>query len=204
MKISNYYTIVLISHASKFMLKILQARLQQYMNWELQMYRLGFEEAEEPEVKLPIFTESWRKQGSSRKTSTSASLTMLKPLTVGITTNCGKFLKRWEYQITWPASWEICMQIKKQQLQLDMEQLTGSRSGKEFIKDVYCHPAYLTYMQSTSCKMPGCINHKLESRLPGEITSDRQVTPLLRRKVNFPPWDKVKVFVAQLCPPHGL
>ena len=61
----------------------------------------------------------------------------------------GKFLKRWEYQTTWPASWEICMQVKKQQLELDMEQQTGSKSGKEYIKAVYCHPASLTYMHST-------------------------------------------------------
>ena len=68
--------------------------------------------------------------------------------------NCGKFFKRWEYQTTWPAFWEICMQVKKQQLELDMEQQTGSRSGKEFVKAAYCHPIYLTYMQSISCKMP--------------------------------------------------
>ena len=61
-----------------------------------------------------------------------------------------KILKEMEYQTTWPASWEICMQVKKQQLELDMEQQTGSKSGKEYIKAVYCHPAYLTYMQSTS------------------------------------------------------
>ena len=67
------------------------------------------------------------------------------------------------------ASWEICMQVKKQQLELDMEQQTGSKSGKEYIKAVYSHPVYFTYMQSTSCKMLGWINHKLESRLPVEI-----------------------------------
>ena len=61
---------------------------------------------------------------------------------------------RWEYQTTWPASWEICMQIKKEQLELDMEQQTGSRLGKEYIKALYCHSAYLTYMQSTSCEVP--------------------------------------------------
>ena len=71
---------------------------------------------------------------------------MLKPLTVWITTNCGKFLKRWEYQITLFGSWETCMQVKKQQLELDMEQQTGSKLGKEYIKAVYCHPAYLTFM----------------------------------------------------------
>ena len=67
-----------------------------------------------------------------------------KPLTVWITINCGKFWKRWEYQTAWPASWEICMQVRKQQLELDMEQQTGSKSGKEYIKAVYRHPAYLT------------------------------------------------------------
>ena len=107
---------------------------------------------------------------------------MPKPLTVWITTNCGKFLKRWDYQATWPASWEICMQ--KQQLELDMEQQTGSKLGKEYVKAVYCHPAYLTYMQSTSCEMLVWMKHKLESGLLGEIsiTSDTQMTPLLWQK----------------------
>ena len=66
-----------------------------------------------------------------------------------------KFLKRWEYQTTWPASWEICMQVRKQQLELDMEQQTGSKLGEEYVKAVYCHPAYLTYTQSTSWEMLG-------------------------------------------------
>ena len=93
---------------------------------------------------------------------------------VCITTNCGKFLKRWEYQTILPSSWEICMQVKKQQLELYMEQQTGSNSGKVYVKAVHCHLAYLTYMQSTSYKMHGWMKHKLESRLPGEIsiTSD--------------------------------
>ena len=77
----------------------------------------------------------------------------------------GKFLKRWEYQTTWPASWEICMQVRKQQLEPDMKQQTGSKLAKEYIKAVYCHPAYLTHMQSTSCEMLGWMKHKLESRL---------------------------------------
>ena len=110
------------------------------------------------------------KQESSRKTSISALLTMPKPLTVWITINCGKFFKRWEYQTTWPAFWETCMQVRKQQLELDMEQQTGSKLGKEYIKAVYCHLAYLTYMQSTSWEMPGWMKHKLESRFPGEIS----------------------------------
>ena len=74
---------------------------------------------------------------------------------VWITINCGKFWKRWEYQTTWPASWEICMQVRKQQLELDMEQQTGSKLGEEYVKAVYCHPAYLTYTQSTSWEMLG-------------------------------------------------
>ena len=125
---SNYHTIALISHASKVMLKILQARLQQYMNREiLDVQTLVLEKAEELEIKLQTFIGSLKNQRSSRKTSISALLTTPKPLTVWITTNCGKFWKRWEYQTTWPASWEICMQIKKQQLELDMEQHTGSK-----------------------------------------------------------------------------
>ena len=124
---SNYHTVELISHTSKVMLKILQARLQQYMNCELPDVQAGFRKAEEPEIKLPTSAGSLRKQESSRKTSTSALLTVPKPLTVWITINCGKFWKRWEYQTTWPASWETCMQVRKQQLELDMEQQTGSK-----------------------------------------------------------------------------
>ena len=78
---------------------------------------------------------------------------MPKPLIVCITTNCGKFLKRWKYQTTLLASWEICMQVKKQQLEPDMEQRTGSKLGKEYIKAVYCYPAYLIYIQSISNAM---------------------------------------------------
>ena len=75
-------------------------------------------------------------------------MTMLKPLTVLITANCAKFLKWWEYQTTSPGSWKICMQLKKQQFEPDMEQQTGSKFGKEYVKAVYCHPAYLTDIQS--------------------------------------------------------
>ena len=80
---------------------------------------------------------------------------------------------------------KTCMQVKKEQLEIDMKQRTASKLGKEYIKAVYCHPPYLTYMQNTSCKIPGWMNHKLESRLPGEIsiTSDMQMTPPLWQKV---------------------
>ena len=124
---SNYHTIALISHASNVMLKTFQARLQQYVNHELPDVQAGLEKIEESEIKLPISAGSSKKQESSRKTSISALLTMPKPLTVWITINCGKFWKKWEYQTTWPASWEIGMQVRKQQLELDMEQQTGSK-----------------------------------------------------------------------------
>ena len=96
-----------------------------------------------------------------------------------------KILQEMGNQTSLPASWEICMRVKKQQLELDMGQQTGSKSGKEYIKTVYCHPAYLTYTQSISCEMLGWMKHKLESRLPGEIsiTSETQLTPPLWQKV---------------------
>ena len=103
------------------------------------IYKLGLEKSEEQELKLSTFAGSQRKQENSRKTSTFASLTTLKPLTMRIKTNCGKFLKRWKYQIT------SSMWVKKQQLEPYMEKLTSSKLGKEY-KTVYCHSAYLTYM----------------------------------------------------------
>ena len=111
---------------SKAMLKILQARLQQYMNCELPDVPAGFRKGRgtRDQIADPL---DHQKSKSSRKTPISALLTMPKPLTVWITINCGKFFKRWKYQTTWSASWEICMQVRKQQLKLDMEQQTGSR-----------------------------------------------------------------------------
>ena len=96
-----------------------------------------------------------------------------------------KILKELDYQNTWPASWETYTQVRKQQLELDMEQQTGSKQEKEDVKVVYCYCAYLTYMQSTSWETLGWMKHKLESRLPGEIsiTSDMQMTPPLWQKV---------------------
>ena len=118
-------TAELHSHTSKVMLKILQARLQQYVNWELPDVQAGFRKGWG--TRDQIVNTRWKKQESFRKTSTSALLTMLKPLTVWITKNCGKFWNKCEYQTTWPASWEISMQVKKQLLELDMEQQTGSK-----------------------------------------------------------------------------
>ena len=151
------------------MLKILQARLQQDVNREHPAVQAGFRKGrEEPEIKLPTSVGSPKKQESSRRTSTSASLTTLKPLTVWITTNFGNILKRWESHL-------ICL---LRNLYADQETTvrTGHGTmdwfqiGKEYIKAVYCHLVYLTSMQSTSCKMPGWMKHKLESRLPGELS----------------------------------
>ena len=104
------------------------------------MFKLVLEKAEEPEIKLPTPVGSPKKQESSRKASISALLTVPKPLTVWITVNCGKFLKRWEYQIILPASWEICMQVKKQQLEPDMEQWTMSQIEKGVRQDCILSP----------------------------------------------------------------
>ena len=118
--------IALISHASKVMLKILQARLQQYMNHELLDVQPDFRKGREPEIKLPTSAGSWKKQESSRKTSISDLLTMPKPDCVDHN-KLWRILKVMGYQTTWSASWEICVQVRKQQLELDMEQQTGSK-----------------------------------------------------------------------------
>ena len=132
---SNYHTIALISHTRKVLVKILQARPQQYLNHEVPDVQAGFRKGRGNRNQIAI---CWiiEKQESSIKTSSSALLTMPKPMIVWITTNCGKFFKRWEYQTTWPAYWEICMQAKKQQIELDMEQQTGSKLGKEYVKAI--------------------------------------------------------------------
>ena len=146
------------SHASKVTLKILQARLQQYLNRELPDVQAGFTKGRGTRDKIANILWIFEKQESSRKTPSSALLTMPKPLIVWITTNCGKFLKRREYKTTLPASWEMCKQVKKQQLELDLEKWTGSKLGKEYVKVLHCHLPYLTYMQNISCKMPDWMN----------------------------------------------
>ena len=133
------------------------------------MCKLNLEKAEEPEIELPTFMgaqekkkeNSRKKKERKKKKSISDSLTTLKPLIVQITTNFGKFFKGWEYQTTLVASCETFMQVNKQQLEPDMEQWTGSKLGKDYVKIVYCHFACLTYMQCTSCKIPGLMKCKL-------------------------------------------
>ena len=133
---SNYCTIALISHARKSMLKILQARLQKYMSQEPPDVQAGFKKGRGTRDQIANICWVIEKAREFRKTSTSVSLTTLKPLTVWITRNCRKFLKRWEYQNTLPVSREICMQVKKQWLEPDMEKWIGSKLGKEYVKTV--------------------------------------------------------------------
>ena len=111
----------------KWCLKFSKSGFSNTWTMNLQMFKLVLEKAEEPEIKLPTSPGSSENQESSRKTSISALLTTPKLSTVWITINCEKFWKRWEYQTSWPASWETCTQVRKQQLELDMEQQTGSK-----------------------------------------------------------------------------
>ena len=177
----------LISPASKVMLKILQASLRQYMNWDLPYVQAGFRKGRGARDQIANICWIIEKAREFQKNIYFCFIDYTK------TFNCGSQQTVEnssgdgnEYQTTLPASWEICTQVKKQQLESDMEQLTGSKLRKEYIKAVYCHAAYLTYMQSTSCKMPGWMKHKLESRLPGEIA----IT--LNMQMTAPLWQKVK------------
>ena len=153
------------------------------MNCELPEFKLDLEKAQEPKIKLATSAGSSKRRESSREISSALS-TMPKPLTVGITTHW-KILKEMGIpdHLTCLLR-EICMQVKKQQLELDMKKQTDSKLGREYIKAVYCHLTYLNYMQSTSCEMRGWMKHKLESRLSGDIsiTSDTQMTPPLWQK----------------------
>ena len=165
------------------MLKILQPGLSNMWTVNFQMFKVDLQKAEEPEIKLPTSIGSSKKQESSRKTSISALLTMPKPLTMWIATNCGKFFKR---RISDHPTCFLrnLFAAQKQQLEPDMEQQTGSKSGKEYVKAVYCHPAYLTYLQSTSWEMLSW--RKLESRLLGEIHRWHYPYGRKRRRIKEP------------------
>ena len=148
------------------------------------MFKLDLEKAEEPEIKLSPSVRSLKKQ-EFQKHIYFCIFEDAKAFDCVDHNKLWKILKEMEYETTWPASWETYMQVRKQQLELDMEQQTGSKKEKEYVKVVYCHPAYLTYMQSTSWETLDWKKHKQESRLLGEIsiTSDMQMTPRLWRKV---------------------
>ena len=166
------------------MLKILQARLQQYVNQELPDVQSGFRKGREARDQIVNICWIIEKVREFQKETYFCFIDYAKAFDCVDHNKRWKILKEMGIPDHLPASGEIWMQVKKQQLELNMEQQTGSKSGKEYIKAVYCHPAYLTYMQSTSCQMPGWMKHKLESRLQREIsiTSDTQMTPPLWQK----------------------
>ena len=144
----------LISHASKVILKILQARLQQYVNYELSDVQTGLIKAEEPEIKLPTSSGLWKKEESSKKTSISALLTMPKPLTVWITINW-KILQEMGIPGYLACILRNLYADQEATVRIGHGTTDWFKIGNEYVKAVYCHPAYLTYMQSTSCEMPG-------------------------------------------------
>ena len=122
------------------MLKILQARLQQYVNCELPDVQAGFKKGKGTRDQIANICWIMEKAREFQKNTYFCFIDYAKAFDC-VDYNSGKFLKGWEYKITWLATWEICMQVRKQKLELDMEQQTGSKSGKEYIKAVCCHPA---------------------------------------------------------------
>ena len=132
------------------------------------MFKLVLEKAEEPEIKLSTSAGSWKKQESSRKTSTSDLLTMPKPLTVWITTNW-KILQEMRLPDHLTCFLTNLYAGQEATIRTGHGTIYWFQIGKGVYQAVYCHPAYLNYMQSTSCEIPGWMKHKLESRLPGEI-----------------------------------
>ena len=167
------------------MLKILQARLQQYVNHKLPDVQAGFRKGRGTRDQIANISWIMEKAREFQKNIYFCFIDYAIAFDCVDHQNLWKILKEMRIQTTWPASWETCMQVRKQHLELDMEQQTGSNLGMEYIKAVYCHPAYLTDIQSTSREMPGWMKHELESRLPREmsITSDMQMTPPLWQKV---------------------
>jgi len=177
---SNYCTIILISHTSKVMFKILQARLQQYMNCEFPDIQAGFTKGRGTRDQIANICWITEKAREFQKTSTSASLTKLKPLTEWITKNCGKFWKRREYKATLPDSWEICMQVKKQQVRTGHGRMNWFQIGKGVCQGCIFSPCLFNLYAEYIMRNTG-----LESRLLGEIsiTSDMQMTLNLWHKV---------------------
>ena len=166
------------------MLKILQARFQQYVNCELPDVQAGFRKGRETRDQIANICWIIEKGRDFQKNIYFCFIDYAKAF------DCVDHNKLWKSLQEGNtdhlrASWEICMQVIKQELEPDIEQQTGSKLGKEYVKAVYCHLDYLTYIQSTSCEMLGWMKHKLESSLPGEIsiTSDMQMIPPLWQKV---------------------
>ena len=145
------------------MLKILQVKLQQYVNCELPDVQAGFRKGRGNRGQIANICWIIEKARKFQKNIDFCFIDHAKAFDC-VDHNKLENSERWEYQTTLADFWEICMQVKKQQLELDMEQQTGSKLGKEYIKAIYRHPAYLTHMQRTSCEMLGWRKHKLESR----------------------------------------
>ena len=143
------------------MFKIVQASLQQYMNWELPDVQAGFRKGRGTRSQIANICWTIEKAREFQKNIYFCFINYAKAFDCR-SQQTGKFFKRWDYHTILPISWETCMQVKKQQLELDMKQLTGSKLGKEYDKVAYYHPVYFTYKQSTSCEMMGWRNRKLE------------------------------------------
>ena len=173
---SNYCRIALISHARKAVLKILQARLQQYMNQELPYVQAGFRRQRNQRSNCQHLLDH---QKSKRIPEKYLLYWLHQSLYCVDHNKLWKILKEMGISDHLTCLLRNLYQVRKQQLETDKEQKTGSKLGKGYIKAVYCHPAYLTYVQNTSWETLGCMTHKLESRLLGEIstTSDMQMTP---------------------------
>ena len=168
------------------MLKILQARLQQYMNHELPDVQAGFRKGRGTRDQIANIHWIMEKAKEFQKNTYFCFIDYAKAFDCVDHSNLWKIIQEMGIPYHLTSLLRNQCQVKKQQLELDMEQQTGSKSGKEYDKAVYCLPDYLTYMQSTSCKILGWMKHKLESKVLGEIsiTSDTQMTP--------PSWQKVK------------
>ena len=175
----------LISHASKVMLKILQARLQQYVNRGLPDVQAGFRKGRG--IRDQIANIRWiiEKAREFQKNIYFCFIDYAKAFDCVQHNKLWKILKKMGIPDHLTCLLRNLYAGQEATVELDMEQQTSSKSGKKYVKAVYCHPAYLTYMQSTSCEMPGWMKHKLESRLPREIsiTSDMQTIPPLWQKV---------------------
>ena len=176
--ISNYHTIVLISHASKVMPKTLQVRLQQYMNWEVPDIQAEFRKGRGTGDQIANIC--WIIEKATELQKNICFIDYAKAFDHVNHNKLWKIPKEMGIPDHFTCLLRNVFAAKKQQLELDMRQWTGSKLGKEYNKTVCYHLVYLTYMQSTSFKMPGWVNHKLESRLQGEIptTSNRQMIPL--------------------------
>ena len=181
----------LCSKSFKLASAIHEPRTSRYTSW---VYKLDFEQAQEPEIKLPTFIGLWRKKGNLRKTSTSASLTAKA-------FDCADYNKLWKiFEEMGIQDHLTCLlrNLYVDKAATDTEQLTGSKLGKKYDKAVYCHSAYVTSM-SLSCETPGKMNHKRESRLPEEILiiSDMQMIPLnsllmKARKERWKRWHEIQ------------